>query len=291
MAHWFETQYSQFKRVLPLLENRDIKVVWTISHEMFGSLSKPIENHQADEMIQTFYLDIFDYFEYLSIGFDNSDIFDNLLLKYLNSNFILFVREQIQSSFKGLLNRDLILKTEVEIGSSKTVDYQGYLDEYPDYFDYRFISGQGLSNAMFYIYRKNGHLACVELESDYLRESQQKSAKEVLRVEKEAQLKFYENSKKEKLFEKILKLFKEYHIDLIVNIYYDAPYHYTEKSSKVFFNKMSSVEKRVREYGFKAVSISPDKMLDRDFFDSNHLNAKGSKKYSKLLSKEIKDAI
>jgi len=279
MAHWFPTQYSQFKKIVPLLENQT--VVWTISYEMFQESS--VTRHEEivkDSMNQTFYLDIFDYFEYLSMGFSNSDILDNMLLKYMNPDFILFVRESIQEKLRGFLNKDLCVSKHIKIKDNVEIDVKPLLDKYNNYFDYRLINGININNAMFYIYKNDGHLACIELEKEYLRKQQKQTFQKIIRVSK----------KKEKIFQKIIKLFSKNNINLIVNVYWDAPYTYSKNKLLEQQVYMNEVRKYVLEN--KLVYLNNNNILtNSDFFDASHLNANGADKYSKILSGQLKNAI
>ncbi len=280
MAHWFPTQYVQFKRLVPFLKNKT--VVWTISHEMFEGESDRHQDIQIDDVNKNFYLDIYDYFEYMEIGFDNSDIFDNLLLRYLDSNFILFVRDSIQTKFRGVLNKPIV-KQEIVINKMQIdqKEVSNYLKLYPDYFDYRILDAANTKNAMLYIYRKSGHLACIELKPKYLREQQILTGKgKVIKIDE----------RKEKLFFKILQLFKKHNINLIVNNYWDAPYTYSESSKENYEKYLYKIEKIVLKHNFKFINSSIQ-LKDENFFDGSHLNSIGSKKYSKYLAKEILDAI
>lgn len=173
MAHWFPTQYPQVKKLLPYLSGQT--VVWTVSHEMFGT-HKPVPRITPieDEMNQHFYLEPDEYLEYLLIGYESQDILDNLLLKYMNENFILFVKGSVQSRIKALLDRHLY----VPFANNKDegVEYieiqKKALKLFPNTFYYRFFDANEANDAMFYMYKTNGQLSCMEVKPSYLRQSQ-----------------------------------------------------------------------------------------------------------------------
>ena len=278
MAHWFPTQYVQFKNIIPYVKNKT--VVWTISHEMFQGSNNRQARIMNDDMNRNFYLDLFDYFEYLSIGFDNGDLFDNLLLKYFHHNFLFFVKDSIQEKLRAVLDKKLF--PSISTKKQSVTNISTHLDTYNDYFQYRLMNVKDMPDAMLYLYHNNGYLACVELQPQYLRTLQQ--------FPQEEQDLFLVDPRKEALFLKALKLFQSNNVQLIVNIYWDAPYAYKMKDKGALEKYMSSIQTKVIQKGFTVINKDME-LQNSDFFDSNHLNAKAAKKYSKQLAQELRNVI
>ena len=287
MAHWFPTQYPQVKKILPYLSNQ--AVIWTVSHEMFGS-NKPVPRITPieDEMNQHFYLEVDDYFEYLLIGYESQDILDNLLLKYVNENFILFVKGSVQSRIKSLFDRHIyvpLANNRVKNINYKEIQKKG-LSLFPNTFYSRFFDANEANDAMFYMYKTDGQLSCMEVKPEYLRQSQQSSLSKLRSKEN-----FYPDQKKLELFKKILMNFQKHNIQLIVNNFWDMPGFYKNIDSveyKLFMNKIKTL---VEAAGMKYISVDNKMMKDEYYFDTTHLNTVGSAIYSKLLAKELEGVL
>ena len=91
-------------------------------------------------------------------------------------------------------------------------------------------------------------------------------------------------------FENILKLFKENHINLVVNEIEEAPNNYADalhrERCRQFMHE--KVEPYVQKMGFPYVKVDMSSFGDDDYFDYNHLNSKGGDRYDKMLAEKLR---
>lgn len=283
MSHWFQTQYPQLKQMAPYLKNKT--VIWTIGHINFG------KSTQSKEVNNTFYLTPKDYIEYLLLGYEPDEIFDNLLLFFTRHHFVLFYKDLIQRKFNNILEekisfkkyekqflKDIPLYTDKKGKIAKSV-----YNKYDDIFEMDFTDGKEVKDVMCHVFRKNGQMVFIEINSDYLRGCQ-KECEGQLRV-----LHAFDADKKyEEIFNRMLKIFKKWNVDLIVNEYWDAPYHYNiQANTRIYRDYMSRIEEKIKSYGFRYIKTDFSDFTDELYFDYNHLNSVGSEKYSKRLGRVI----
>ncbi|MEW6714540.1 MAG: hypothetical protein AB1306_05570 [Nitrospirota bacterium] len=307
MAHWFPTQYPQLKRMQPYLKNKT--VIWVIGHINFESTHK-----RPEGINDNFYLDLDDFFEYLSIGFKLKDITNNLLLSFMPDDFLLFKANSVKKRFSDFQKRSVrtqglvsltqdkqILETQIQNAEpSLPTDLASpmrNLDEalkeaqeyYPDMFRYDTVDGSDADNVLVSILRKNGQNPHIELNHEYLRAQQEKHAKEEMLTER----RMTPNQVMEELFKRMLELFKSSQLkQLIVVEYRDTPYHYLDSGFKSSVSTyMDNIRNQVESSGF--IYLAPDMSIytDADYFDYNHLNSTASRQFSFLLSHRLVEVL
>ena len=278
MAHWFQTQYPQLKRMAPNLSGKT--VFWVIGHINF------LESDIDDKVNFNGELSIIDFVEYLALGYSITDTFENLASSYF-PNFFLFTKNAVVTSkYNNLLDRKIILKqskkSAINIKTLPDISDKVY-SRYPDSLQHSMISGKGNSNALVTILRPNGQEPYIELDSAYLRQRQQEMADKLKKLDS-----FPEDYRLRRIFSRMLKLFKKNSANLVVIQYIDAPFNYKFKeNNEIYEHYMESVANEVLGMGFPYIKMSMTHLTNADYFDSNHLNSQASIKFSHQMASEI----
>lgn len=295
MAHWFPTQYPQLERMVPYL--KDKIVVWQIGSINFGGLK-----NSKDQMVQNFYLSPADFIEYWRLGFNPMHLIDNLLLDFLPSYSLLFVKDTLQQRFNDWLDSPLAPvdkphqpgRQQESSGDGAKADrinavMHKALAAHDDIFASNLEGARHASNVLFNTRRRNGQDVYYEIDSDYLREQQKASA---AKMTEGPVHEIQPDPRQMALFKRMLGLFKQAGAKLIVVEYHDTPYHYRHASMRQAHDRfMARIEKIVKDSGFTYLRPDMSGLRDSDYFDYNHLNNVGSKKYSELLARELSKVV
>ena len=91
----------------------------------------------------------------------------------------------------------------------------------------------------------------------------------------------------------ILDLCRAHDVRLVVNEVEEAPYVYltTERQEALRRFMRETVEREVTARGFPYVRVDFDLLSDADYFDFNHLNQSGIRKYSRLLADRLRPVL
>ena len=281
MAHWFQTQYPQLKHMAPKLSGKT--VFWMIGDINFskGMLDDGV-NVNGD-------LSVIDFFEYLYLGYEWKDIFENMVAYFFPNNFLFVKKDAVLSRFNNLMARPVTARNEEHQESLGEGVVKRNIAEivkayYLDFFNYSLVSGKNGQNVLISVKRKNGQNPHIEIDSDYLRSKQLEWENEVALLKE-----FPEDARLREIFSRMLALFKKNHVNLIVIEYKDAPYKYKLKENReLFSNYMEPIRQQVVDEGFKYVRMEMSGYKNSDYFDYDHLNARASKRFSYELAQQIK---
>lgn len=273
MSHWFETQYLQLKKIGKALQNRNI--IWVIGEINFTEPAgkDKVQNHMT--------IGLQDFFKYLTWGYSVHDIYDNFLLNILPSRHLFFLENTIKIRFQNFLEKEVSSLNEINIkdnSNSCTINSENFFNSTKQY------GKEGNLVGCFY-FKNDGQLLFEEKDSKYLRARQSELSSKI-----NHELPYEISSKNEKLFEEILKIFKKNNVNLFVLEYKDTPYNYKEGSIRTnsIEQYMNKVEEQVESFGFRYIEVDFSKFQESDYFDYNHLNSKGSKKFTKKIIEIIK---
>lgn len=280
MAHWFSTQYSQLKRMIPYL--KDKKVVWII-----GRINLNVLDSNNPDVNQNFYLDINDFFEYWHMGYSPNVLIDNLMLRYLPSKSILFRKDALQDRLSGFLDKSVFNSNPSGTKNTELIAEQKIIDTaianvkniYPDAISSDLAHGKNETNVLVDIILQNGQRPQYEVKPDYFRSLQKQWAAEISSTGD-----YTVNPIMLRLLNKILALFRDNKIELIVVEYRDAPYQTTSTSVHNSHRSiLDMIQNIVLSSGHTYLKPDMSSLYDSDYFDYNHLNSIGAQKYSTIL--------
>lgn len=290
-AHWIQTQYPQVKDIAPLLKGKT--VVWTIGHLNFRTFK---EGEEEDLVNDVYPLSPKEYLLYLNLGFSNRELLTNLGMYYMDPRIVFFKKETIKASYKGKLWRNVYTSPAArKQNSAENKQWTRALNiaqkqataERNLVFMEKLEDGARKKNVVYSVYKTTGQLEYWELDRTYLRASQEKFASSIEPFDI-----FQPDKRLEYLFEKILNIFKENGVNLVVVEYWDAPYHYRHASNLQAYKRyMKTVESKVLEQGFSYVKPDFSGFTDAEFFDDCHFNAPAARTYSKQLAQLLKEDI
>ena len=295
MAHWFHTQYPQLKQMLPHMKGK--KVVWMIGKINF------VDGLKLNDQ---FYLSPVDAFEYYNLGFRVEDLGLNVVNWALPRHFVYFVRGTVQYKVESLKNRVLwkkpiqkqaqsaapakqspLTKPKAKPTQNFEAKYQEARSLYPDFVKMTVENGQKKSNIVLTVHTAKGHNPFIELDSVYLR---QRQAEWDTATEPGAKPKA--NPALEEIYTRMLELFKKHEIELTILEYRDAPYQTKFALSKKYERElMDKYKLQAENMGFPYLVLDMEEFKDEDYFDYNHLNAQGSKRFSKMVGERLRNSL
>lgn len=283
-SNWLPTQYALLNDIIDDIPS-DTVIVWSIGEENF-SLSPieeiyPIGWRNMPYLIKAGYPpgDIVNNLLYYApptaaVGQNVRifNFFDTVILPYPLKNFsnasMLAIEESVTSATGGTQDEQLLLQ---KFRNEKGV---GYIRPWYD-------NGKLVSIAQ---YKTNGAALRTEITPEYYRARQT----ELPRTEISDNIHF--NPTAWQIFTDILDMFKERGMTVIVNEMDLTPRRYISpedhwKTQSILREKVIPV---VESYGFDYVHADYTKFTDEDYFDYNHMNAEGVKKFSADVGPKLK---
>ncbi len=283
-ANWMATQYAVLGDVVDEIP-QDTVIVWSIGADNFGL--SPIESIYPVGLKRAPYL--------LHLGYPAGEVFSNVL-SYLPFTFIVGQRIRLFNFSQTLMDkplarlmrpakepthRDIVTKQDNQqeiLSRFRTQSGVGYIR--PWYGE----NGELVSVAQ---YKTNGAALRTELVPEYYRERQTLYNEGGI-----AQTVKFDHATLQ-LFEKMLSMMKERGLSVIVNEMELAPHRYESqedhrKTQEILRAKIVPI---VESYGFDYVHVDYTKFTDEDYFDYNHMNAKGVKKFSADLGPKLKEIL
>ncbi len=215
-------------------------------------------------------------------------------------DLLVFRSELVRRKYDSLLKRELPFPAGAAVASDSkggertdalTEEEELWLEralediarEKKDVFRHGFEFGTQIPKTVYKVYKKNGQLEYWEIRSSYLREKQQEWASEVVSLDG-----FVEHPMHVVLFEKMLDIARENDIKLIVNEYWDAPYQYDVAWNRELYEKyLGKIQGIVESKGFTYISVDFSSFSNLDYYDYDHMNAQGARKYSRLLAEKL----
>ena len=275
-ATWFPTQLAFLREVVPLWP-RNTMLVWSIGHQNFQPVHKTIETAYGIGLSQAFRM--------LNQGFTLTELSTNLLASqpYMN---IFHLRQNIATGIRNRLKRNIFAlhgntpsnqSKYNELASSLTKNHSVSLVK-PR------VSESTITSAE--VFKWNGNYTRIEIQSEFFRKKQQENERDLTGVSGH----FEPDPRYMLLFEDILQLLIQNDVNVIVNELPEAPYFYRRDGATKFYSEfMEQIKSFVEKSGVPYIRLPLEKLTDSDYFDYNHLNSNGIKKFSKMFSKQLRD--
>jgi hypothetical protein len=125
----------------------------------------------------------------------------------------------------------------------------------------------------------------IEKESAKLREKQHKLEAKIMPFSR-----FEPKEKNMKIFQKILELFENSMHRLVIVEYWDTPYNYSIPGNyEIYKAFLSQIQAMVKPYGYTYIRPEFKDFRNGDYFDYNHMNLQGSKKFTLRVAKAYRD--
>ncbi|HZT86950.1 MAG TPA: hypothetical protein VFA12_03205 [Stellaceae bacterium] len=293
--NWFLTQLPQIQELAPLVP-KEATVVWSVG----------MENFVATPGVRRVYpVGILNALHYLEWSLPSDGLVDNVL--YYNPVLhFLAVRGDARQDFVELLDHPLHMQGAKILGDAligtanaaeperptapsvpqvsdedlRTLTEQWQKD--PRVASVSVVRDNGRPTSLT-IYFRRGSYYRVELDPEFFREKQRHFApytSQPPRVEEGYW----------RVFEEILRTFKNNKVNLIVNEVEEAPFVYGGQRTREVWRKVMRdvVERRVLDFGFPYTRVSLDKLSNDDYFDYNHLNSSGAAIFTPMLAEQLR---
>lgn len=137
------------------------------------------------------------------------------------------------------------------------------------------------------LYKTNGAMARREIIPSYYRAIQARRESENRSIE---HLNY--NPAAMAVFRRALDEFRRAGVNVIINEMEEAPYTYKDEATRRAYRDSfrAHIAPVIKEYGFTFVTSDGIAPRNDDYFDYNHLNEAGAKRYDAALARKLKDA-
>ena len=281
-AHWMPTQLAQFRDLLEVMP-QGVTVVWSVGHQNFRS---------GDRRIHPSYpIGVASVPRYLSLGYSLGSMKDNLVF-FNPATTVLGWMPQIRRRMDRTLDRAVLDHArpapDGPVRPEILPDLLGRLRGDPVTDSLKILSEEGQVTSVE-VLKDNGAYERVELDPGYFRSRQRENAREVERRLQETPDRFEATPQDWETFLEILDLCREKDVRLILNEVEEAPYIYLSEERRENWRRFmrETVEQEVLSRGIPYLRVDFDRMSDEDYFDFNHLNQDGIRKYSRLLAERL----
>lgn len=292
-ANWFPTQYPFYQDILPQIPEGSI-IVWSIGHQNFTHTT------DFDQLEETYPIGIKNVKEYHRWGFTLYEVSKNIK-KYDLSPVLLTQPEWMKFWVKSILDKKLkeidfnnsshnnVNNQTEPIYISKLNELQSTTSNNSDVLLVKpVMNGDTVSSAE--VYWKQGNYWRVEFDSLFFRRKQRADkAQRLISAKKEyvADNRYIEN------FYAIVDLLKPYNkkLRIIVNEFEEAPYVYNAGEKEKYEKMMTSVRSYLKAQGFTLTKVDFTDFKNSDYFDFNHMNNKGTLKYTQKFASILKQEL
>jgi hypothetical protein len=285
-SNWFPTQYSMLLDLLPHVPEKTT-LVWSIGHQNF---SQALEG----QPIPTVY-PINNYFtEYFKWGFDYKSIFENMRnytsLIALQPVWAINWKKDFLNARSLLItknNRNGSLVHEIENLKKRESPFLRIKNHFQNNNNIERLEELKVNNltTSAVLYWKQGNYTRIEIDTSFFREKQREDLIENPPIFKKIDIRYMKN------FKNILKILSPYKekINIVVNFFEEAPYRYDSKNRTKYKRLESEVVELLKSHKFNYFKVDFSKFNNSDYFDYNHMNHKGSIKFTKKLYKILND--
>ena len=281
-ANWLPTQYAQFSDLIRALP-AGTTVVWSVGHQNF---------HPVGERIHAAYpIGLGRIPRYIALGYSLDSMKDNLVF-FGPSTTVLGWMPQIRERLDQTLARPVQGGPATkESGSARPPllsQLMQRLGEDPVTGLLEVLTESGTITSVA-VTKTNGAYERVEVAPDYFREKQRENAVALETGLRDRPDDFQPAAEYWNTFLAILDLCRDHRIRLVVNEVEEAPYVYLTRERHERFRRFmrETVEREVVARGFPYIRVDFDLLSDGDYFDFNHLNQSGIRKYSRLLAERL----
>ncbi len=259
-------------------------VVWSVGHQNF---------HPVNERVHAAYpIGVSRIPQYLSLGYSLDSLKDNLVF-FGPATTLLGWMPQIRRRLDQTLERSVLDRTTAGDAGPERPDalpeLMTRLRNDPATASLEVLTDQGRVTSVA-VTKTNGAYERVELVPEYFREKQRENALTAQNGLRDLPADFLPAGEYWNTFLAILDLCREYDVRLVVNEVEEAPYVYLTPERKERWRRFmrETVEQEVTARGFPYVRVDFDRLSDADYFDFNHLNQDGIRKYSLLLADRLR---
>lgn len=315
-ANWFPTQYSFLQDFLPTVPD-NTTLVFSFGYQNFSYCkindTYPIDYYRAKE-----YMDWgFSLFELKpALYYNNNKILPLLplsqtqihtwFLEKMDNYFAVFnskkevQREKIQLQEEEtklqsttLSNQNDAKKTKENPVKNNTIDQlKTFYKNNPEVTEVIEKKEKDTITSLE-VFWKRGNYWRVEIDSVFFRSKQLKNLHEAKKGGNISKNDFVSDERYWKNFEGIIKLLKknDKRLKIILNYVDEAPYTYWAGRG-IFTNFINTkLKPYIASQGFTFITADVSDIPDGDYFDYNHMNSKGTVKYSERLAKILKEKI
>ena len=292
-ADWFPTQLPMVQDIAASIP-RGTTVVWSVGSQNF---------RRSTGIYRIYPVGIANGLRYLSWGVPTEGLVENIL--YFNPAMFFFNRRSnLRQGIMNFLDRPLdpglsivgsanaegmaILRPPVGLAGLAPHDdaITGLVSSYsqdPDVARVNTMVDGSEVTSLTVFFRRGSYLR-IELDPAYFRRKQREFGP-ILAAEAPGVEPAYW-----RLFEEMLRTFKENGVRLIVNEIEEAPFLYGSPERRDMFRQFmrDKVEKRVLEEGFAYTRVDFDRFADDDYFDWDHLNSIGASKFTPMLADQLR---
>lgn len=272
-ANWLPTQYPQASDLAPVVPP-GTTVVWTIGEQNFS----------PGQILDKYPIGLARVPEYLGFGIGLGQMVDNLAA--FNPLGVLYARRaDILERLLQLADRPLFAAADSGQGSAagqETALVREALAK-PGVVRAEVQSPTGRPVAVAQFMLGGGYLL-EELDPEHFRARQNKGG---AAAESGPEAGLAPDPSRWALFLAMLDLFHQHGLRVVVNVLEEAPHIYAaapgkKQAARAFMD--GPVRREVETRGFAFIRADLDLLTDADYFDFNHLNSRGAKKYAALLA-------
>lgn len=273
-SNWFPTQYAVLKDLLPSLPE-ETTVIWSLGHQNFDALS----------INQVYPIALTDIPYLASLGFSVPEMLGTVF-GFSPSLALLARRQGIYAKIQRLLERPLYRSAASDEGEAQkapAADLSLWQDAPLTGYIVPWFDDEGRLASVAQ-YKKNGAYLRTEIRPAYYRAKQQ----EMVGTHKQKDAAFPDPGNWQ-LFIDMLDMLKERKLNVIVNVFEEAPHMYSPdhlKEMRAFIG--GDVKDAVIARGFDFVNVDFDQLPDAYYFDYNHLNSQGVTAFSSLFAAKAK---
>lgn len=275
-AHWLPTQYPQVEDLAPLIPT-GTTVVWSVGGQNFG----------AGEILAKYPIGLRNVPMYLRIGVPLGQMAGDLA-DFNPLTFLYSRRGAMFDRVSALAGAPLAAGRQADVGGSgeELRRLEQEVLARPGVVRAEVQAPQGKPVAVAQFMRGGGYLL-EELDPAYFLARQRSGGNA---TEPAPTAGVFPEPSRWALFLAMLDLFRAQNIHVVVNVLEEAPHSYRDLAQKrqerAFMD--GPVRREVEARGFAFVRADLDQLTDAEYFDYNHLNARGVRKYSRLLAEVLR---
>lgn len=291
LMHWFPTQYVHYKDLLPQVPKQTL-VVWTIRHGSFFELKKD------DDFRYCYPIRLRHVPDYIRMGytwryFGGNVFFHNFYEPYspwVPGMALHAYRKWFYDKFEVWMNRrmggsDGISRSDVPPAAKpdkkNSLQYRmvkSYFLGQKEVTDVGIMTHEETVTAAI-VTKRRGNQVLVELEPAHFRAQQRKF---IAALEDDAAA--IGGDREWNLYLSIVELFRKNDIRLVINDFEYTPMYYrTGSRHDRYRGFMERVRAHAAAEGIPFVRVDYDQLADEHFYDIDHMNIRGMRRYNQLL--------
>jgi len=271
-AHWLPTQYPQAEDLAPLIPS-GTTVVWSVGEQ----------NFRTGEILAKYPIGLNNIPTYLGVGVSLGQMAGNLAA-FNPLSFFYSRRGALFDRASALAGAPLAAGERADAGDPREellrLEQEALCRPGVVRAEVQAPKGKPVAVAQF---MRGGGYLLEELDPAHFRARQRPGGDT---IELAPEMAVFPDPSRWALFLAMLDLFRANNIHVVVNVLEEAPHSYRDSASRqqarAFMDGL--VRREVVARGFAFVRADLDQLTNAEYFDYNHLNARGVEKYSHLLA-------